>query len=63
MDKIEGILLQIKNALDEGAGEAALQEMMKFYQVTRHKTEIDNKVSKKLLHRKQDLCQVTFPDC
>ncbi|XP_009888954.1 PREDICTED: poly [ADP-ribose] polymerase 4 [Charadrius vociferus] len=59
VSKAEGILLQVKNALDEGAGEVALQEMMmEFYQVIRHKTEIDYKVSKKLLSRKQDLCQL-----
>lgn len=64
MSKAEGILLQVKNSLDEGAGEVALQEMMmEFYQVIHHKTETDYKVSKKLLPRKQDLCQVTFPDC
>ncbi|XP_068251603.1 protein mono-ADP-ribosyltransferase PARP4 [Nyctibius grandis] len=59
VSKAEGILLQVKSALDEGAGEVALQEMMmEFYQVIRHKTEIDYKVSKKLLSRKQDLCQL-----
>ncbi|NXW35609.1 PARP4 polymerase, partial [Phaetusa simplex] len=59
VSKAEGILLQVKNALDEGAGEVALQEMMmEFYQVIRHKTDIDYKVSKKLLSRKQDLCQL-----
>ena len=64
MSKVEGILLQVKNALHEGAGEVALQEMMmEFYQVVHHKTEIDYKVSKKLLSRRHDLCQVTFPDC
>lgn len=64
MSKAEGILLQVKNALDEETNEVALQKMMmEFYQVIRHKTEVDYKVSKKLLSRKQDLCQVTFPDC
>ncbi|NXX90925.1 PARP4 polymerase, partial [Centropus bengalensis] len=59
VSKAEGILLQLKNALDEGADEAALQEIMKeFYQVIRHKTEVDYQVSKKLLSRKQDLCQL-----
>ncbi|XP_014821626.1 PREDICTED: poly [ADP-ribose] polymerase 4 isoform X2 [Calidris pugnax] len=59
VSKAEGILLQVKNALDEGAGEVALQEMMmEFYRVIRHKTEIDYKVSKKLLSKKQDLCQL-----
>ncbi|KAM6317090.1 LOW QUALITY PROTEIN: protein mono-ADP-ribosyltransferase PARP4 [Aegotheles albertisi] len=59
VSKAEGILLQVKNALDEGAEEVALQEMMmEFYQVIRHKTEIDYKVSKRLLSRKQDLCQL-----
>ncbi|XP_051483232.1 protein mono-ADP-ribosyltransferase PARP4 isoform X2 [Apus apus] len=59
VSKAEGILLQVKNALDEGAGEAALREMMmEFYRVIRHKTEIDYTVSKKLLSRKQDLCQL-----
>ncbi|NXH68425.1 PARP4 polymerase, partial [Hydrobates tethys] len=59
VSKAEGILLQVKNALDEGAGEVALQEMMmEFYQVIRHKTEIDYKVSKKMLPREQDLCQL-----
>ncbi|PKU38634.1 poly [Limosa lapponica baueri] len=59
VSKAEGILLQVKNALDEGAGEVALQEMMmQFYRVIRHKTEIDYKVSKKLLSKKQDLCQL-----
>ncbi|XP_074996075.1 protein mono-ADP-ribosyltransferase PARP4 isoform X2 [Calonectris borealis] len=59
VSKAEGILLQVKNALDEGAGEVALQEMMmEFYQVIHHKSEIDYKVSKKLLSRKQDLCQL-----
>ncbi|XP_053944280.1 protein mono-ADP-ribosyltransferase PARP4 [Cuculus canorus] len=59
VSKAEGILLQVKNALDEGADEEALQEMMKeFYQVIRHKSEIDYKVSKKLLSKKQDLCQL-----
>ncbi|KAM7131833.1 LOW QUALITY PROTEIN: protein mono-ADP-ribosyltransferase PARP4 [Ciconia maguari] len=59
VSKAEGILLQVKNALDEGAGKVALQEMMmEFYQVIHHKTEVDYKVSKKLLSRKQDLCQL-----
>ncbi|XP_035398698.1 protein mono-ADP-ribosyltransferase PARP4 [Cygnus atratus] len=59
VSKAEGILLQVKNGLAEGAGEAALQEMMmEFYELIRHKTEIDYKVSKKLLSRKQDLCQL-----
>ncbi|KAM6287034.1 LOW QUALITY PROTEIN: protein mono-ADP-ribosyltransferase PARP4 [Spheniscus humboldti] len=59
VSKAEGILLQVKNAMDEGAVEVALQEMMmEFYQVIRHKTEVDCKVSKKLLSRKQDLCQL-----
>ncbi|NWH79028.1 PARP4 polymerase, partial [Piaya cayana] len=59
VSKAEGILLQVKNALDEGAGEEALQEMMKeFYQVIRHKSGIDYNVSKKLLSKKQDLCQL-----
>ncbi|KAM6384315.1 protein mono-ADP-ribosyltransferase PARP4 [Alca torda] len=59
VSKAEGILLQVKNALDEGAGEVALQEMMmEFYQIIRHKTDVDYKVSKKLLSRKQDLCQL-----
>ncbi|XP_035182570.1 protein mono-ADP-ribosyltransferase PARP4 [Oxyura jamaicensis] len=59
VSKAEGILLQVKNGLDEGADEAALQEMMmQFYEIIRHKTEIDYKVSKKLLSRKQDLCQL-----
>lgn len=63
MSKAEGILLQVKNALDEGADKAVLQKMMmEFYELIRHKTEIDYEVSKKLLSRKQDLCQVTFPD-
>ncbi|KAM6140969.1 LOW QUALITY PROTEIN: protein mono-ADP-ribosyltransferase PARP4 [Pterocles gutturalis] len=57
VSKAEGILLQVKNALDEGAGKVALQEvMMEFCQVIRQKAEIDYKVSKKLL--KQDLCQL-----
>ncbi|XP_009997737.1 PREDICTED: poly [ADP-ribose] polymerase 4 [Chaetura pelagica] len=59
VSKAEGILLQVKNALDEGVGEVALREMMvEFYQVIRHKNEIDYTVSKKLLSRKQDLCQL-----
>ncbi|XP_009475160.1 PREDICTED: poly [ADP-ribose] polymerase 4 [Nipponia nippon] len=59
VSKAEGILLQVKNALHEGAGEVALKEMMtEFYQLIRHKTGIDYKVSKKLLSRKQDLCQL-----
>ncbi|XP_075598343.1 protein mono-ADP-ribosyltransferase PARP4 isoform X1 [Balearica regulorum gibbericeps] len=59
VSKAEGILLQVKNALDEGTNEVALQKMMmEFYQVIRHKTEVDYKVSKKLLSRKQDLCQL-----
>ncbi|KAM6146970.1 protein mono-ADP-ribosyltransferase PARP4 isoform 2-T3 [Phoenicopterus ruber ruber] len=59
VSKAEGILLQVKKALDEGADEVALQEMMmEFYQIIRHKTEVDYKVSKKLLSRKQDLCQL-----
>uniref|UniRef100_A0A8B9CL63 Poly [ADP-ribose] polymerase n=1 Tax=Anser brachyrhynchus TaxID=132585 RepID=A0A8B9CL63_9AVES len=59
VSKAEGILLQVKNGLAEGAGEATLQEMMmEFYGLIRHKTEIDYKVSKKLLSRKQDLCQL-----
>ncbi|NXC42205.1 PARP4 polymerase, partial [Penelope pileata] len=59
VSKAEGILLQVKNALNEGADEAALREMMmEFYQLIRHKTEIDYKVSKQLLSRKQDLCQL-----
>ncbi|XP_068786394.1 protein mono-ADP-ribosyltransferase PARP4 isoform X2 [Struthio camelus] len=59
VSKAEGILLQIKNALDEGADEVALQVMIKeFYQVIRHKTGTDYNVSKKLLSSKQDLCQL-----
>ncbi|XP_010727343.1 protein mono-ADP-ribosyltransferase PARP4-like [Meleagris gallopavo] len=59
VSKAEGILLQVKNALNEGADEAALQEMMmEFYQLIRHKTEIDYEVSKRLLSTKQDLCQL-----
>ncbi|XP_052527246.1 protein mono-ADP-ribosyltransferase PARP4 isoform X2 [Tympanuchus pallidicinctus] len=59
VSKAEGILLQVKNALNEGADEAALQEMMmEFYQLIHHKTEIDYEVSKRLLSRKQDLCQL-----
>uniref|UniRef100_A0A669QEG4 Poly [ADP-ribose] polymerase n=1 Tax=Phasianus colchicus TaxID=9054 RepID=A0A669QEG4_PHACC len=59
VSKAEGILLQVKNALNEGADEAALREiMMEFYQLIRHKTEIDYEVSKRLLSRKQDLCQL-----
>ncbi|XP_065586155.1 protein mono-ADP-ribosyltransferase PARP4 [Cyrtonyx montezumae] len=59
VSKAEGILLQVKNALNEGADEAALREMMmEFYQLIRHKTEIDYLVSKRLLSRKQDLCQL-----
>ena len=59
VSKAEGILLQVKNALNEGANETALQEMMmEFYQLIRHKTEIDYEVSKRLLSRKQDLCQL-----
>ncbi|XP_046764290.1 protein mono-ADP-ribosyltransferase PARP4 isoform X2 [Gallus gallus] len=59
VSKAEGILLQVKNALNEGANETALQEMMmEFYQLIRHKTEIDYEVTKRLLSRKQDLCQL-----
>ncbi|NXJ11809.1 PARP4 polymerase, partial [Odontophorus gujanensis] len=59
VSKAEGILLQVKNALNEGADEAALREMMmEFYQLIRHKTKIDYLVSKRLLSRKQDLCQL-----
>ncbi|NXG27227.1 PARP4 polymerase, partial [Dromaius novaehollandiae] len=59
VSKAEGILLQIKNALDEGADKVALQVMIKeFYQVIHHKTETDYNVSKKLLSSKQDLCQL-----
>ncbi|CAM9589634.1 unnamed protein product [Bubo scandiacus] len=59
VSKAEGILLQVKNALDEEAGEVALQGMMiEYYQVTHHKSEIDYKVSKKLLSRKHDLRQL-----
>ncbi|NXV74308.1 PARP4 polymerase, partial [Atlantisia rogersi] len=59
VSKAEGILLQVKTALDEGTEEVALQEMMmEFYQVIPHKTEVHCKVSKKLLSRKQDLCQL-----
>ncbi|XP_010284016.1 PREDICTED: poly [ADP-ribose] polymerase 4-like, partial [Phaethon lepturus] len=59
VSKAEGILLQVKNALDEGADDMTLQAMiMEFYQVIRHRTEVDYKVSKKLLSRKQDLCQL-----
>ncbi|KAM9263450.1 LOW QUALITY PROTEIN: protein mono-ADP-ribosyltransferase PARP4 [Cariama cristata] len=59
VSKAEGILLQVKNALGEGTGKVALQEMrMEFYHVIHHKTEMEYKVSKKLLSRKQDLCQL-----
>ncbi|OXB57129.1 hypothetical protein ASZ78_006991 [Callipepla squamata] len=59
VSKAEGILLQVKNALNEGADKAALREMMmEFYQLIRHRTEIDYDVSKRLLSRKQDLCQL-----
>ncbi|XP_062423231.1 protein mono-ADP-ribosyltransferase PARP4 isoform X2 [Rhea pennata] len=59
VSKAEGILLQIKNAMGEGADEVALQVMIKeFYQVIRHKTGTDYNVSKKLLSSKQDLCQL-----
>ncbi|NXU50981.1 PARP4 polymerase, partial [Turnix velox] len=59
VSKAEGILLQVRTALDEGAGEETLREMMmEFYQVIHHKTDIEYKASKKLLSRKQDLCQL-----
>ncbi|KAM8819719.1 LOW QUALITY PROTEIN: protein mono-ADP-ribosyltransferase PARP4 [Eudromia elegans] len=59
VSKAEGILLQIKNALDEGADQATLQMMIKeFFGVIRHKAEPDGNVSRKLLSSKQDLCQL-----
>ncbi|NWI18989.1 PARP4 polymerase, partial [Crypturellus soui] len=59
VSKAEGILLQIKNALNEGADEATLQMMIKeFYGVIRHKAQPDCNVSRKLLSSKQDLCQL-----
>uniref|UniRef100_A0A8C3I7N1 Poly [ADP-ribose] polymerase n=1 Tax=Chrysemys picta bellii TaxID=8478 RepID=A0A8C3I7N1_CHRPI len=59
VSKGEGILLQIKNAMNEGTEAKALKAMMmEFYRIIRHKNGIDYNITKKLLSSKQDLCQL-----
>ncbi|XP_034614697.1 protein mono-ADP-ribosyltransferase PARP4 isoform X2 [Trachemys scripta elegans] len=59
VSKGEGILLQIKNAMNEGTAAKALKAMMmEFYRIIRHKNGIDYNITKKLLSSKQDLCQL-----
>nr|XP_048701056.1 protein mono-ADP-ribosyltransferase PARP4 isoform X7 [Caretta caretta] len=59
VSKGEGILLQIKNAMNEGTAAMALKAMMmEFYRIIRHKSGIDYNITKKLLSSKQDLCQL-----
>ncbi|KAM9169492.1 protein mono-ADP-ribosyltransferase PARP4 isoform 2-T2 [Pangshura tecta] len=59
VSKGEGILLQIKNAMNEGTAAKALKAMMmEFYRIIRHKSGIDYNITKKLLSSKQDLCQL-----
>uniref|UniRef100_A0A8C0JCS0 Poly [ADP-ribose] polymerase n=1 Tax=Chelonoidis abingdonii TaxID=106734 RepID=A0A8C0JCS0_CHEAB len=59
VSKGEGILLQIKNAINEGTAAKALKAMMmEFYRIIRHKSGIDYNITKKLLSSKQDLCQL-----
>uniref|UniRef100_A0A674JFL2 Poly [ADP-ribose] polymerase n=1 Tax=Terrapene triunguis TaxID=2587831 RepID=A0A674JFL2_9SAUR len=59
VSKGEGILLQIKNAMNEGTAAKALKAMMmEFYRIIRHKNGIDYNITKRLLSSKQDLCQL-----
>ncbi|KAG6922628.1 poly(ADP-ribose) polymerase family member 4, partial [Chelydra serpentina] len=59
VSKGEGILLQIKNAMNKGTAAKALKAMMmEFYRIIRHKSGIDYNITKKLLSSKQDLCQL-----
>ncbi|XP_067418928.1 protein mono-ADP-ribosyltransferase PARP4 [Emydura macquarii macquarii] len=59
VSKGEGILLQIKNAMNEGTTAEELKVMMmEFYRIIRHKSGIDYNITKKLLSSKQDLCQL-----
>ncbi|XP_029458356.1 protein mono-ADP-ribosyltransferase PARP4 isoform X3 [Rhinatrema bivittatum] len=59
VSKGEGILLQVRKALDDGATAELLSQLMsEFYRIIPHKTGIDYNVDKRLLASKQDLCQL-----
>uniref|UniRef100_A0A6P8R189 Poly [ADP-ribose] polymerase n=1 Tax=Geotrypetes seraphini TaxID=260995 RepID=A0A6P8R189_GEOSA len=59
VSKGEGILLQVKKALDNGASAEVLKQMMlEFYRIIPHKSGINYNVDKRLLSSKEDLCQL-----
>lgn len=61
MSKAEGILLLVKEALKNGETEEQLQKMMSdFYRLIPHRDTTTEKVSLRLLAKKEDLCQVNL---
>ncbi|KAM4796100.1 protein mono-ADP-ribosyltransferase PARP4 [Rhinophrynus dorsalis] len=59
VSKAEGILLQVRKALDTGANADDIRQIMSdFYWLIPHKEQIQNNIDKKLLSTKQDLCQL-----
>ncbi|XP_044524909.1 protein mono-ADP-ribosyltransferase PARP4 [Gracilinanus agilis] len=58
VSKAEGILLQVKAALNKGATTEELKKMMsKFYQLIPHR-RTEDEVNQRLLSKKEDLCQL-----
>uniref|UniRef100_A0A5F8GTN8 Poly [ADP-ribose] polymerase n=1 Tax=Monodelphis domestica TaxID=13616 RepID=A0A5F8GTN8_MONDO len=58
VSKAEGILLQVKAALNKGATTEELKKMMsKFYQLIPHR-RMEDEVNQSLLSKKEDLCQL-----
>lgn len=59
VSKAEGILLLVKEALKNGETEEQLQKMMSdFYRLIPHRDTTTEKVSLRLLAKKEDLCQL-----
>ncbi|XP_069495299.1 protein mono-ADP-ribosyltransferase PARP4 isoform X2 [Ambystoma mexicanum] len=59
VSRAEGILLQVRTALDKGENVASIIPVMsEFYRIIPHKGGSDYDINKKLLSSKQSLCQV-----
>ncbi|XP_069058393.1 protein mono-ADP-ribosyltransferase PARP4 isoform X2 [Pleurodeles waltl] len=59
VSKAEGVLLQVRKALDKGdTVDTLIPLMSEFYRIIRHKNEKDLDINKKLLSTKETLCQV-----
>ncbi|XP_064413950.1 protein mono-ADP-ribosyltransferase PARP4 isoform X2 [Latimeria chalumnae] len=59
VSRAEGVLLQLRRAIDDGANPAVLKDIMsEFYRLIPHKKGKDHTLNKKILSAKQDLCQL-----